>query len=395
MKLWPDVSYVDIINYFVLSEGVDGETLRNYKSTEAYNYLHSNKIGKILCTKYNEFIFLKAEVEPSQSINKPKQLAWIMTRPIGIIETVGCSCIAGLGKSCSHAAAVIWKVQNAVVSGKTGLACTDTQRRWNEGTSKNLQPKRLSQIHFRHHKAEDEYEEETRAVGSQLPNTPQYQSHKDFRESVDKSLTKPLFLLKNTLLEKCYNATPSAEQQGRSKEQGTINDLTFLSHQNHDSDLSCVKCQKFYQAYVSMDGKQADTLELETRGQSASDLWHSSRKLRITASSAKKVPVREHFYPSFRGNYATNYGKEKEETACNQLKEQGMNITHTGTIVCGAEPWLSASPDGIINSCELLEMKCPVPNKNHQTLSELLSQRFSDFKVVDGKLEVQKTGSWG
>lgn len=199
---------------------------------------------------------------------------------------------------------------------------------------------------------------------------------------METSQTKPLFLLKNTLREKCYNATPSVEQQGSSKEQGTINDLTFLSHQNHDSDLSCVKCQKFYQAYVNMDGKQADTLELETRGQSASDLWHSSRKLRIYA---KKVPVRagtnsekflcEHFYPRFRGNYATNYGKEKEETACNQLKEQGINITHMGTVVCGAEPWLSASPDGIINSCELLEIKCPVPNKNHQTLSELLSQR--------------------
>ena len=60
--------------------------------------------------KYEDFIFLKAEVEHSQSINKSKHLAWVMTRPIGIIETVGCSCIAGLGKLCSHAAAVIWKV---------------------------------------------------------------------------------------------------------------------------------------------------------------------------------------------------------------------------------------------------------------------------------------------
>ncbi len=39
IKLWPDVSYIDIVNYFVFSEGVDGEELRNYKSTEACNYL--------------------------------------------------------------------------------------------------------------------------------------------------------------------------------------------------------------------------------------------------------------------------------------------------------------------------------------------------------------------
>lgn len=294
-----------------------------------------------------------------------------------------------------------------MASGKTGLACTDEQRRWNEGTSKNLEPKRLSQINFRHHKAEDEHEGETRAVGSQLPNTPHYQSHKDFRESVDKSQTKPLFLLKNTLLEKCYNATPSAEQQGSRTGQGNsaVDHSIFQPHQNHDDDLSCGKCKAFYQAYIDIHGEQAGKLELETREQSASDLWHSSRKIRITASSAKKVPVRagtnsnkflcEHMYPTFRGNYATNYGKEKELTACNQLKEQGINITHNGTVVSVEEPWLSASPDGTIDSCELLEIKCPVPNKNHHSFIDQLSQKFSDVKVVDGQLELQKTGSRG
>lgn len=42
------VSYTDIMNYFVFSEGVDDEALRNYKSTEAYNYLHSKKTDHVL-----------------------------------------------------------------------------------------------------------------------------------------------------------------------------------------------------------------------------------------------------------------------------------------------------------------------------------------------------------
>ncbi len=110
MKQWPDVSYIDIVNYFVFSEGVDGEELRNYKSTEAYNYLHSNKIGTVLFKKHCDFIFLKAAVEPSQSVNQAKHTAWVMLKESGVVETVGCSCIAGLGKSCSHAAAILWKV---------------------------------------------------------------------------------------------------------------------------------------------------------------------------------------------------------------------------------------------------------------------------------------------
>ncbi len=34
MKKWPEVTYGDIFNYFVLS-GVDGAAMKNYKITEA------------------------------------------------------------------------------------------------------------------------------------------------------------------------------------------------------------------------------------------------------------------------------------------------------------------------------------------------------------------------
>ena len=34
MKQWPDVSYTNIVNYLVFSEGVNGEEFYNYKSTE-------------------------------------------------------------------------------------------------------------------------------------------------------------------------------------------------------------------------------------------------------------------------------------------------------------------------------------------------------------------------
>ncbi len=36
MKKWPAITYEDILNYFILLLGVDGSSIRNYKSTEAY-----------------------------------------------------------------------------------------------------------------------------------------------------------------------------------------------------------------------------------------------------------------------------------------------------------------------------------------------------------------------
>ncbi len=234
-----------------------------------------------------------------------------------------------------------------------------------------------------------------------LPNTPHHLSHKDFRDSVDKAPIQPLFSLKNTLIGKCYNASPSAEQPSWGN--SAVDDKIFQPHEVHSYDLSCDPCKTFYQAYVEVCDAQAAQLEFETREQSASDLWHNCRKIRLTASSAKKVPVHaatssdkflcEHIYLSFHGNYATNYGKESEVKACRQLKEQGMNITHKGTVVSVQEPWLSASPDGVIDTCVLLEIKCPVPTQ--LSLTDQLTQTCSDIKLVDGELQLQKTGSRG
>ena len=100
MKQCPDVSYIDIVisNYLVFSEGVDGGELRSYKSTQAYNYLHSNRIGKALLKKHSTFIFLKAAVAPSHNLNQAKHTALLMLKESGVVETGSYPCIAGLGK---------------------------------------------------------------------------------------------------------------------------------------------------------------------------------------------------------------------------------------------------------------------------------------------------------
>lgn len=110
MKRWPPVTYGDIFNYMVLSVGVDGASMKNFKSTEAYQYLHSGKVGRVLLHKVSDKkLFLKATVNPSQASSHSHN-AWVLITTEGVVETTGCSCIAGLGRSCSHAAAILWKV---------------------------------------------------------------------------------------------------------------------------------------------------------------------------------------------------------------------------------------------------------------------------------------------
>lgn len=111
LKKWPKITYGCIFSYVNTYSAVDGEAMKNLKSSEAYQYLHSNKVGCVLTKSVEDFVFLKADVEPSQSLHNSHQ-AWAVVSNSGEVQTAGCSYVAGPGRSCSHATAILWKVSS-------------------------------------------------------------------------------------------------------------------------------------------------------------------------------------------------------------------------------------------------------------------------------------------
>jgi hypothetical protein len=59
--------------------------------------------------------------------------AWV------IEEQLPCTCMAGLGLSCSHVGALLWKIEYAARNNMTGVSCTDETARWNKGTTRNIE----------------------------------------------------------------------------------------------------------------------------------------------------------------------------------------------------------------------------------------------------------------
>lgn len=85
-----------------------------------------------------------------------------------------------------------------------------------------------------------------------------------------------------SLLHKCANAVPRKEPSQPASQ----------THGEHDGTNNCQKCDVFYCNFVELDSSRYAALKQMTIEQSASHLWHDSRRIRITASSARKVPVR-------------------------------------------------------------------------------------------------------
>ena len=69
-------------------------------------------------------------------------------------------------------------------------------------------------------------------------------------------------------------------------------------------------------------------------------------------------------YANLTDNCALKYGREMESVARKCYEEMtGNTVIKSGLLVCHEQPWLAASPDGLVfrkdNRCMTLEIKCP------------------------------------
>jgi hypothetical protein len=154
-------------------------------------------------------------------------------------------------------------------------------------------------------------------------------------------------------------------------------------------DISDQELQEKIALYISenhvMSHSEVANLELNTRNQSTSGLWHKEHKKRLTSSnfgavmsrkaSTKNAPlVQRMMYPTFRGNKFTRHGLAMEAVTAKEYElkkaEEGKHVVvlSSGMVICHEQQQLGASVDGIVfnkseNSYGILEIKNVLKDK--------------------------------
>ena len=116
-----------------------------------------------------------------------------------------------------------------------------------------------------------------------------------------------------------------------------------------------------YECEVVLNTKAAAELEQQTRNQATSELWHSERKLRITASIMKEVCHRKpttsciafaqkKIHPKPLNTVAVHYRRTHESDAISSYLDYyhsrgvAIELRLCGLVVDVSLPWLAASP---------------------------------------------------
>ena len=123
-------SYPDLYHYLINSTSfVTKEEVKNYKSLTAYKYFIDGWILGTWWKKFGDVFLVLGKVRHSYAASSSPLIPWVAARMNGSVEYGHCTCMAGLGETCSHIASFLYWLETAVRI-RSSTTCTSVPNSW-------------------------------------------------------------------------------------------------------------------------------------------------------------------------------------------------------------------------------------------------------------------------
>ncbi|XP_076034152.1 uncharacterized protein LOC143020978 [Oratosquilla oratoria] len=303
-SLLPAITYPDIVNYLVFSlSPYTSEDLKNFKALDAYNQFVSGWVRDRTTCILNDRSLVKAKVLHSQRLREKPLLPWFIADKEGCILAAHCTCMAGLGESCTHVAALLFSV-GATIKLRDSRTVTQSKSYWLlTGSLKGVSYKQCKDINFTSAKKKKLDRNIDSCLETDIPNpcvNKKYIKNQipdpidielaSFFKSLSSTSTKP------ALLSLCEPYCEQFAPKSVSLDFPTV--LTELKEESAIQlpyDELSNKCRSIN---LTVTEDQATAVERETREQASSKLWFKFQSGRITASVMKSVCATDPASPS-------------------------------------------------------------------------------------------------
>ena len=271
----------------------------------------------------------------------------------GKIDFARCTCVQGNDGHCAHVAASLYCAEEVSISGhaKLNRAPTSCQQVWGRGSKRDNCSDPVYTAKYNKKRRPDKYiyldprPEALRMTTDDEKN--------DFLKSLQ---TLPHQTMWEKLLEFHYpdyelskDRAQVLKELGDQFEEGLAQDIKKYTHDSLSNE---------YCVHVSGSEMQAE-----------SEIWMNSRKYRMTGSTlvdftSKTFAVAKNQWKdkqdiSFLPSLEWGCKHEKDARASYEDKRD-VQVTRCGTFVSRKFPFISASPDGLVeNNTVVIEIKCP------------------------------------
>jgi len=322
-------------------------------------------------------------------MNDPPLQPWLITSTDGTILVAHCTCMAGLGESCSHVGALLFWVE-AAVKIRNSKTVTQSPAYW-------LLPTGIQKVAYEEVRDIDFTSATTKkrkldeSIMSPSPQTPRVARTGGNRSDA----LEPSREERDMFLKKLYDANTKSVllslMPGYAQHYKPASlDVSLPKVLSELYDENCVgmtsedmqsQCDIIFDK-IEVTPSQAAAVEERTRQQASSKDWFRFRTGRITASRLHAVChtkldkpsqsiVKGVCYPNsskFR-NKATDWGCDHEKTAIAayhhiaETDHDDFKTSQSGLFLSSQFPFLGATPDSLV-SCECcgdgcVEVKCP------------------------------------
>lgn len=292
------------------------------------------------------------------------------------MRSVSCNCVAQAAGKCKHVYALIYFINSDRSASKTSL-----EQEWGKPTANQLGKSLYSKplVITNRFKVKSSIEVEIqpyRVKYSELVSQPCALGFvlRENEKSEGKRAAKGI-------LAECFdNAIAISRKKDCVDCMRFLLDLSkgckfYFSHSDENTDQELME---YFRQNILLDELAIVDLCAKTQDQSQSKAWFIERQKRISASSkahdikSRKTRTVDSLLKSFfnftqpqgKAKQALDYGKRNEAIAISEYEKiYRVKVVQIGLVVAHSQPWLCASPDGIViednKITKLIEIKCP------------------------------------
>lgn len=409
---WPDVDFSDIYEFLVTRTSfLTRQQIKNKKSLESYNFVVSGWVKEPYIKPVNvDEMIVVGEVNHSQSLSLGPLTAWLLMKADGRVVFGHCLCMAGLGETCSHTAALLFYMEMGLEIEKS-KSCTDGSNQWLPAHKRKVVPSPIAEMNFssakmRRRELMSGDASTTQLVQRDKAPPPTSEELNELFGSIISSGLRPAAAATNPRYSDLY---VSATAQCNAAH---LRDLYSPSASHMDKSSLMEKCSSIK---LRITEAAISSIEERTRRQSSTPRWFQYRAGRITASTLRAACttdvanpsaslIKKICYPDNKLNTApVRYGRNNEAVALASYKvlatqrHTNVRFSEVGLVVSREEPYFGATPDHLVE-CDCcgkgtVEVKCPY-SVRETCLQDLVTQSRSHVVQLDGGLVLKENDEY-